>query len=788
MRNSRLSIYRPAPFYDWTDIAFDNEIAVSTNYAVADIREPDKRQSAWSKTIQIPGTKAAKEVFELLHEINISLQYFNPNLKYVCAHFINDVRTFIGGIQVMDMDVMYDGTPQSVMYNCTVIGDTGDLFQAIGDKYLTDIDLSDLDHTFDLASTINTAITLGEGYGYGWKDFGIIGTPIGGTWTFEHFKPEVFEREYVRRIFLAAGKTWTSTFLDGTYYRHMAIPCVNEGNLKVSETIIENAEFYAGKTGDTTYTIAGSTIGTNWLYNASYLFAFGNPAVFDDDSSGNFFDSGGVYNTGTDIFTANYTGTYTIDSRNDFEVKIIPPAGTVTYTIIAGNFTFQVDLNYPGGTLAYPTNTVIPNTVTYTPFSILETWTGSVLSGTTFNIQLLKGNDLFLVNFKDGLGNDIVAGTSSVSIKHKATSTFQALLTQPDLQYGDTVVMNDTIPQLVKQRDFLTSIIQCEHLYVQQDPINPNNYIIERRDDFIQLINPLDWTTKLDISKPRKVIPMGDLDFKTMTYTYASDKDYLNTLYETKWNRVYGDKLQTNENDFIKGVKKTEVIFAATPVGGNPINSIVCPQLYTADIDGTNTKPMAAKIRRLYWGGPKTVPLYNFFYSGISSGLTSYNFVGMMDDPYNPTVSIDWDVPKNLYYIYPAQVYTLNNLFNRNYAKFIAEITDKDSKIVRMWVVLDENDISTFSFRKIVWIDEAYYFVNRIIDYNPNLKESTQVELLKLKIGYDPSVDQFVYGQGQGGGGMVFGNFGGGAGGNGNQNYGDNSFILGGANVYIGNG
>ena len=41
-------------------------------------------------------------------------------------------------------------------------------------------------------------------------------------------------------------------------------------------------------------------------------------------------------------------------------------------------------------------------------------------------------------------------------------------------------------------------------------------------------------------------------------------------------------------------------------------------------------------------------------------------------------------------------------------------------------------DIKTFSFRKKYFIDNAYYIVNKIIDYNPYEMQSTKVELIKI--------------------------------------------------------
>ena len=40
-----------------TDVSFINEIPLSLNFLIADVRNPDKRNATFSKTINLPGTK-----------------------------------------------------------------------------------------------------------------------------------------------------------------------------------------------------------------------------------------------------------------------------------------------------------------------------------------------------------------------------------------------------------------------------------------------------------------------------------------------------------------------------------------------------------------------------------------------------------------------------------------------------------------------------------------------------------------------------------------------------------
>jgi hypothetical protein len=116
----------------------------------------------------------------------------------------------------------------------------------------------------------------------------------------------------------------------------------------------------------------------------------------------------------------------------------------------------------------------------------------------------------------------------------------------------------------------------------------------------------------------------------------------------------------------------------------------------------------------------------------------------MVDNPFTPTVSLDWDIPKMLYYNYPGITYTSNTLYERNWQKFIEQITNKNSKIVIMWLYLKASDIANFTFRKRIWIHDSYYYVNKIFDYNPQEVQSTKVELIRLGFVADPVAENII--------------------------------------------
>lgn len=714
---------------DGVEVPFFSELPLSTNYVIADIRDPDKRQGSYTKSIRIPGTKEVNILFEYIFELNIQLSTFNPNKIVEAIYFANTIEQVRGNLQILSITEEYDGGVKSLVYDCQITGTNSDLFQAISTKFLTDIDLSDLDHAFTYASSLFTP-TAGVGYGYGYIDYGLAGGN-GYNWRFEHMKPYVFEKEYVDRIFAAAGFTYTSGFLTSNYYKHIVTPCVDEGALAISPTQTDNVQFYAGKTTSTNVTTSVLAGALDYFYSSNAI----TPFVFTDDTTPPFGDPGNIYNTGTGTATLAI-GTYnTVTAIFNFTLSYAAPALAVT-AIGNMNVIARLDISNPFTNLQQLNNVtfnqaVVAGDVVVTG-SVSVTLPGTYMpSGSLANASLDAGNGF--VTYLDA-GSNIITGGSPALTMTITSATFFSSLTDQQLPLGGTVEMNTTIPKDVKQLDFLKGIINAENLYIELDKNNPKNYIIEKRDTFIVTSTSKDWTKKQDLKPGIRITPMGELNAKTYLLKYKSDKDEYNALYEDFYKETYGQQRYNIDNDFVNEEKKIELVFSPTP-GVSLQNNIVAPRLYKND--GT-IKPLKCNIRRLYYGGMKNCDAHNLNVNGaanVGNTVYQYPFIGHLDDPASPILDLCFAPPKRLFYTFPAPLYTNNNLSKRGYDKMIAEISDPDSKIVESNFFLTETDIYNFSFRNMIFVNGTYFFVNKILDYDPQVRKSVTCELLKLKDG-----------------------------------------------------
>lgn len=735
---------------DGIDVHILKEIPVSTNYAIADIKDLDKRGGSLSKTVVVPGTGDVNVLFENIFDVNIELQVFNPNVKVEAIYYLNEQEQFKGDLQLLKINCKPNGV---IEYECNVVGRDGALFVAIGDDLLTDLDYSDLDHTFNKTEQSNswatsyrksgvaTAFAYGSGYTYPFIKYGYSASDT--SYNVNWFKPAIYVKEYVDRIFAAAGFSYTSTFLTSTFFKHLIIPC-NRDKIQLSNAAISNSQYYIGKTAASTGSwYSGNTSGNTALTGIQYI------SLNYNLETAPYFDASAQYDSAVNYYaTIASTGVYNVVAygQADLTVQCAAAVGGTWTTSGATNNVVDIYISKNTGSgwvvVAYQQKTMPVGTVTNI---------GSALAYNhncqTGNINLNSG-DLVKVTFavrlqadiKDNLGVAVANGTAytiDLSLPNGTTKNSTYLLRTDTAVYdGNTITMNNAIPQNIKQKDFIKSLMQMFNLYCEIDKDVKNNYIIEPRDTFYTAsVN--DWTDKIDYSKQWEVYPMKELDAINYIWKYKDDKDYYNDVYIKEFIDNYGLKRKVVTSDFIKSEKKTELIFSPTPLVSNSSNGIICPHIYS--LDGTTIKPLTHNIRILYYGGLKSSGT-NWSYVGLS-GTTSesqYPYAGHVDDPNAPTYDLGFDYPNRVYYNYPLAYFTDNNLYNAYYSKFINEITDKDSKIIVCYIRLTETDIKDFTFRKKVFIRHdvygaGYYVVNKIIDYDPLKQETTKVELLKLK-------------------------------------------------------
>jgi hypothetical protein len=132
--------------------------------------------------------------------------------------------------------------------------------------------------------------------------------------------------------------------------------------------------------------------------------------------------------------------------------------------------------------------------------------------------------------------------------------------------------------------------------------------------------------------------------------------------------------------------------------------------------------------------------VYDYGTVGMQS-VTSYPYVGHFDNPLNPTWDLNFSVC-SFYYYQPSSL-TDNNLYNRYWRRTMGQINS--GKMLTAMFNLKDTDIQAMRLNDKIRIDNSWWNINRVIDYNANANQLTQVELISIdsEINFMPFINPF---------------------------------------------
>jgi hypothetical protein len=703
----------------------------SFNYGVADIRNPEKRSTEYSKTIKCPSTKSNDALFGHIYDVNISNPYdanttnidvnFNPNKKA-------EARVIADGVEVMAGVVQLRKVTQkghAYTYEVVFVGKLLNIFSVLGDKELNGldddgfphIDFSDLDHQYDYGR-ITSSWNNTSGYVYPMLDYGVV-EPFqsngANAWQVEQFRPAVFLYNIIDRVFSFADFTYNSSFFDSVLFKKLIVPWTNQGFVIGDAEIASRACTAKGNFTNLSDEFApnfpapplngSATIGFDGFVDPNNLWS----------NTGDYYEAfvSGFYNASVTVsFTATrYAGSSVIgDWPTSWGIRILRVDGSISW---AQSSSITIDL--PSGSTP---------SITTESVGAEDIWLGA-------------GDRIYAsINSSPSMGFILAEHT----ITTDNTSTFVVEAGDLGIVQGQSIPMNALVPN-ISMKDMLLSIFKMFNLYIEVDPENERNLLIETRDDFYKAGGTKDWTYKLAREKDINIEPLGVLTDKLYTYTYKSDEDYDNAKYESKYSRVYGDSRIEVDNDFIKSDKKVEIEFSPTVLVNDRDSNRIVGRIYNEDIED-GAQQTEHNIRVLYWGGllpssPSWIFRYRQSQTDIDVLQNHYPYAGHWDNPLTPTLDINFGVTRELRYQTNANTGTLQitnaNLFNIYHRNYFLDITDKDNKVMTALFYLEPTDINTLDFRDQIVIDNAYWRLNKVMNYNPFKEGLTKVELIKIK-------------------------------------------------------
>jgi len=760
-------------FVEGNKVDVNQEFSVMLNYAIDDITDFGAKNTTVSKTIVFPGTKNNNKLFGNIFEVSGSNNY-DPALPNAFTNFNASVSArfviFNGNIQCMKgimqmLQIVIDG--DDIEYEIGFFGELSGFIVQMANYKLTgnlnidgtpntakNLDFSVYNQVYNISNIVSSWANANNGSGlyYPLIDYGNYSKDK-HDWKYGTFRPALFVKEYIDKIFANAGYKYVCDLFNTTRFKSI----INPHNTKTL-------------TNSQPYTLDIAAVGATYTQAGGATQELAMPI---HNIVGGF-----TYNSGSTEYTATaaFTGTATFrlyaywmkNNSNPFIVEwrlngVLIPSSAITWESYSPSTPVTVDVTY-----TFPVSINIGDVLSVVVYQPIATVWSLELDTGRCRLQLGDNNPVFV-----------------------------------PINLGDTLQVNDSIPKNIKQVDYISSIVKLFNLYIFEDPKQDKVLLIAPFIDFYKLATSVDWSYKMDRSQPRTLKPMSELNARYYLFNFKDDSDFYNDLYKKRYNQTYGSYLFDSSYQFSIESQTIDLIFTSTPIvgytGEDKVYSTILKRTGTStiveentdsnirimqskkitgvtswsiigdDINGTgtisgNTSSTTITgigtnftlqltigcriyINELLIGTVSFItnyntailtsaPLYNFAGQAFTINTvlhtdTVYPYAGHFDDPDAPTNDLNFGIPYELFFTLLSGALNVNQ-FNVYWSSYMAEITDKDSKMLTAKFKLSLKDIANLDFSKYIYVDGSLFRINKIVDFNASKEDVCEVQLIKV--------------------------------------------------------
>lgn len=694
------------------------DIGLELNLAIDDIKDFSSRNTAYSKTITVPGNANNNKVFGHIYSLNSANNYgintdapsvgynFDPSKQTNAKIFVNKIQIFKGVLRLMEIKI----DKGVIEYECVVFGELGGFASAIANKTLEDQDLKthfgQYNQTWTDTNIKNSWDASGTGIVFPLIDYGNCKHGSAVDYHLNAFRPAFFIYELIDKIISYSGYTYSSDFFNTSFFRGLILP----NNYADLEQVINNLL----EANTSSFSFTGSSSRVSFTNTSLYLFTVSGSNTF-------------IY-TGLDTITgtSQISGYGFITSTNTVRIQICK---NNTSTVIA-------EKTFPstGGFRSF--------------FNIDITGTVSLNTSETLFVNVTSGSSL------------------TFEANNLAYNFISNVKTPVKSIQGSSLVMPDLLPKGILQKDFFLSICKMFNLYVYEDKEIDKHIIVEPYIDFYQIgggfikiddfgdlvlhgetgdstglillddptAEALDWTNKVDRNAPISIKPMSEINSRFYDFLYTEDDDYYNEAYNKKYAETYGDRKEDTFFQFAEDRTETQLIFAPSILVARTGDVKLSAALYnkTDGVEEQRDNVLRIMQFKKITGVPSWHIKQLYPNSGnLGSAITYYGYAGHLDHPTTPSTDINFAVPKELLFSVSGS-YPTANLFTAFWGDYLAEIIAKDSKLLTCYLYLNLDDIYSLDFSKLLLIDGSLWRLNKVIDFNPSVAKTTQVELLRV--------------------------------------------------------
>lgn len=770
---------------------FDEE-KINMSVSFAEVQDITKKNSTFSQSFKVPGSKNNNDIFNHYYDFSASIFEYNPLDKFDAqitnnGYIIYDGYIRLNGVSSVENDITYD---------ITFYSEIGNVIANIQDKFLSDLDLTDLNFTgvsqvasaYTIDSDLDPSLkndprsfingksyfsVISKGYEYSAQtgtqlqtlvpsvcpvlDWPFPGQPnnTDGFWDsafsaesitrfvpYYYYTPTLQIKELYTRIFSEAGYNINSDFFDTAYFERYYLPLTFTSNsLFPSQYILPQFVF------EDTQPLGITTTSVGWD-EACWTILSGSPVLVTASTlnveripTQIITEDNGGFSTGAPLgFTLPLAGLYTM--RLSVDITVTGPA--------SGN---QGSAD----------------------FYLHQRGDGVLSGGTPFNSGCTLWTGFYRI--EEGTSNDYIF---DFTIDNNNPNSFMALdmkiipppgnpsvlsyvkfeiLDGPYVVSGDTWNWSEEIlaPD-IKQMDFISSVNKLFNLLVLPEPNVPNTLRIEPIIDWIGKGETLDWTNKVDRKSPITVYPLNSIINGTLNYTYEDDKGSTNQTFKNSNDRLFGQNIIQLNQDFKDNILSFNNIFSAqVDVTLNvTVNKkgLTIPTYYNTQIQeneglgNVNFLPYKSSAKLLFRSSP--IPINssrksgNDYWNTEIPGLKQYYWYNnnrCVTYPFGASGLTHYNI-WNKSDFFDTQEFNLSegyeDLYDIYYSDYIQDLMNPDNRLVNLKAFFLPEEITQLKWNEKIFIDGTIFRVNKITNLDLMEPGLANVELVKLTKDYRP--------------------------------------------------
>lgn len=380
-------------------------------------------------------------------------------------------------------------------------------------------------------------------------------------------------------------------------------------------------------------------------------------------------------------------------------------------------------------------------------------------------IRITKGVELF--------DTSSASQNFSVGLAWRAigSANFHISLDTTKVYWGQTYDLHKVVNPQYKQVDFVKGVAHAFNLTLTTDEVAKKIYIEPFNDFYKTYGEAIDWTQKLDRSKEIKDSWIKSDLKRSLVFKYKSDdKDekvkargdqYFDKIHdEYPYREELSDSFERGqsifENPFFAGTYNSQDTDSSGSFNAKPAYSACLWETNTSAGSSREDTPKGFDFMPRLLSYRKYSPTstldyrhqviveswVNMLESIVPDASASLSLGGVMSNIFPQATSINRHSNQMPVLSY-GNAWISNYDENGNYASSVAgkglfetyykkmfNMIQTNPRVRTAYITLKLTDVIKLDFRKLVYMDGAYWRINKIIDYQPHNNKATKVELL----------------------------------------------------------